>query len=230
LWSRVGGDMLDLFALGSALGTPGNGRGKTALSLAAVAGVTALDVICAQQTSAERAGQGNGNQKPNQSEASVIINRSSDECYQYWRNVEQAPQFMAYIRSVRVTGDRHSHWVAVGPGNVRIEWDAEIVDDEPGRKISWRALPGSGVSASGTVAFEAAPANRGTIVTAQMEFDGPASALIPVARLIGKHPEQIAYKNLRRFKQLMEVGEVITTEGQSAGRSSGSTWLDEIAR
>jgi uncharacterized membrane protein len=228
VWSRVGGDILDLATLGSAMSGPYNNRANTILSTAAVAGVTALDVFCATQLKA--ADEVPGSSDLERLEANVMVNRSPEECYKFWRNVEELPRFMTYLKSVRDLGEGHSHWVVVTPGDTRLEWDAEIVQDQPGQAISWRSLPGSEVTNSGSVEFEAAPGGRGTIVRVQMDFAGPGQMLAPLSRLAGKHPEQMAYKDLRRFKQVMETGEVITTEGQSAGRSSGATWLDNIAR
>jgi uncharacterized membrane protein len=225
VWARVGGDMLDMAALGAAMAAPGTKRGKTAVSVAAVAGVAALDILCAQQTSASK----NAASEANQLEASVVVSKSPEECYQMWHNFEQLPRFMSYLESVRDLGDGRSHWVAAGPGNMRVEWEAETVNDIPGQMISWRSLARSEVCTSGTVEFQRAPGNRGTVVKVRMSVSGLA-AMSPLARLMGKHPEQMVYKDLRRFKQIMETGEVITTEGQSAGRSSGATWLDSLAR
>jgi uncharacterized membrane protein len=137
---------------------------------------------------------------------------------------------MSYLQSVRDTGNGRSHWVAAAPGGRSVEWDAEVVNDVPGQMISWRSLPGSNVCTSGSVVFEAAPGNRGTIVRVQMDFSSPAPGLTRVGKILGKHPEQMVYKDLRRFKQVMETGEAITTEGQSAGRKGSATWLDSIAR
>ncbi|MBV9508455.1 MAG: SRPBCC family protein [Acidobacteriia bacterium] len=227
LWSRVAGDLVDIASLIG--GARKNSGGATAFALASVAGVTALDVMCAQNCTAEVNSTGND---PERAESSVLISRSPEECYRFWREVENFPRFVNEVRSVRVTGDRTSHWIAGLPGGAgQIEWDAEIDDDVPNQRISWRCLPGSDLFVRGAVNFEAAPGGRGTLVRVQLDFDHTARPLIaPLAKMAGKHPEQIAYKSLRRLKQLLEVGEVITTEGQPAGRRASTTWLDAIAR
>ena len=225
VWARVGGDVLDMAALGAALASPDSDRTKTIASVAAVAGVTALDVFAAKKETA--AGTIKAGSK---AEATTLVQKSPEECYRFWRNFEQLPQFMSYLESVRITGDRQSHWVAKGPGGVRMEWDAELVDDEPGRKVAWRSLPGGDVETAGAVKFEEAPGGRGCLVKVKMRFGGAGEMLAPLGRLIGKHPEQMIDKELRRFRQVMETGEAITTDGQSSGRSNGSTWLDHIAR
>ena len=92
-------------------------------------------------------------------------------------------------------------------------------------------MPGSNATVNGSVNFEAAPGGRGTIVRVQMDYDFPGRSIAaPASRLLGRNPEQFANKALRRFKQLLEVGEVMETEGQPAGRRNGTTWLDAIAR
>jgi uncharacterized membrane protein len=223
LWARVAGDALDLATLGNVASSRRNDRAKAAFAIGSVAGVTALDVICATKLS----GLGRSWAR---AEANLIVDRSPEECYRFWSNFENLPRFMSYIEAVRNTGGRLSHWVANGPGGSRIEWDAEIVNDIPGQRITWRSLENSGVRHSGSVDFEPAPSGRGTIVRVQLDYGHAFRALGPVARLMGKHPEQMIRKELRRFKQVMETGEVITTEGQPAGRNSGTTWLDKIAR
>jgi uncharacterized membrane protein len=224
IWSRVAGDMLDLASLGSVLGTPGNSRGKAVFSIASVAGVTALDVMCVQKLSR------NGNGHAARAEANLIVNVSPQQCYEFWRNFENLPQFMDYLQSVRNTGGQRSHWVAEVGGKT-FEWDAEIESDVPNERITWHSLPGSEVENSGAVEFERAPGGRGTIVRVQMDYGNMMQALVAaIATVAGKHPEQLIRKELVRFEQVMEVGEVITTEGQSSGRRSGSTWMDRIAR
>jgi len=112
-----------------------------------------------------------------------------------------------------------------------VEWDAEITEDVPGERISWVSQRGTSVRVNGSVAFEPAAGNRGTIIRVQMDYEYPGSSVAgPLARMFGMNPEQFAQKSLRRFKQLLELGEIIETEGQPAGRRSGTTWLDAVAR
>src|SRR5579884_3172704 len=98
LWARVAGDAVDLATLGVALGNRRNNRAMGATALASVAGITALDVICAQKMSAEGLGRG-------RIEASVIVNRPPEECYRFWRNFENLPRFLEYLDSVRISGE-----------------------------------------------------------------------------------------------------------------------------
>jgi len=150
---------------------------------------------------------------------SVTINRSAEDLYRAWRDVEAAPRFMAQVESVRKTGDNTSHWVVFGPFGKPIEWDSEIINDDPNRLIAWKTLPGAAGDHAGTIRFEPAPGGRGTVVTLELNYEPPAGVLgLTVARALGRDPSRIALENLRHFKQLMEAGEIPTIEGQPSGR------------
>jgi len=151
-------------------------------------------------------------------EKTVIINRSAEELYTFWRNFENFPHFMKHVKSVTVTDEHRSHWVASAPMGAEVEWDAEIITDEPNRLIAWTALPGADVENSGFVRFQPSTGNRGTEVKVVMEYSPPGgSVTAAIARLFGEEPEQQLGDELNRFKQLMEAGEIATTEGQPTG-------------
>jgi uncharacterized membrane protein len=135
-----------------------------------------------------------------------------------------------HIVSVQVLADRRSHWVVTTPGGKHLHWDSEITTDEPGKVIAWHALEGADVDNSGSVHFEPAPAGRGTIIRVAFHYCPPVGRFGSVlAKLIGAEPEFELAKDLRRLKQLLETGEIATTEGQPAGRPEGKTLLDRIA-
>ncbi len=149
---------------------------------------------------------------------SITINRTPEELYRFWRNFENLPRFMHHLVSVTTTGNR-SHWVACGPMGKQVAWDAEIINEEPNRLIDWRSLEGSEVATAGSVHFTPAPGGRGTEVEVVMKYDPPAGKVGSlIAWLFGKEPGQQVQEELRRFKQLMETGEVPTTEGQPSCR------------
>jgi uncharacterized membrane protein len=101
-----------------------------------------------------------------------------------------------------------------------IEWEAETVDDEPDRRIAWQSLPDATVPNRGAVEFEPAPGNRGTILRVDLQYDPPGGAAgAAIAKLFGREPSQQIAEDLRRFKQLVETGEVAT--GQSRPRAGG---------
>jgi len=211
VWSRVAGDALDLAALGACFASPEVNKGRLAFATANVLAVTALDVLAAQQLSAE-GGAGRGSST--QVKRSLIINRAPEELYQFWRDFENLPRVMHHLEAVRVTGERRSRWVAKAPAGTRVEWDAEITEDRPNELIAWRSLPGADVENSGSVRFEQATGNRGTIVRVEIEYAPPAGALgAAVAWLSGNDPGQQAQESLRTFKQVMETGEVAVSDG-----------------
>jgi len=148
----------------------------------------------------------------------MTINRSPEELYRFWRNFENLPTVMRHLESVTVHDDRRSHWIAKGPADRRIEWDAEIVNEKANQLIAWQSCEGADIDHWGVVRFVRAPGGRGTKVTVELEYEpvgGSFGAM--VAKLFGEEPAQQIEEDLRRFKQVMEVGEVTTTEGQSRG-------------
>jgi uncharacterized membrane protein len=222
LWARVAGDAMDLALLGMAMpDADDDERARLAGATLAVAGVTALDVFAARRASAPERRSAPGALRADGSvrvEHSLAVNKTPEECYHLWRNLENLPRFMEHLKSVSVRDDRTSHWVAKGPANSSVEWDAEITRDEPNRLLSWRSLEGSEVRNSGAVQFEAAPANRGTIVSVTMQYEPPAGKVgMTVAKLFGEEPQMQVREDLRRFKRLMEAGEIPTIEGQPHG-------------
>jgi uncharacterized membrane protein len=154
-------------------------------------------------------------------ERAVTVNRPKAELYQMWRDLENLPRFMEHLESVQVDAadvDR-SHWIAKGPLDRRVEWDSEIIEERENELFVWKSLPGSTVESMGRVEFLDAPGGRGTIVHVSMEYNPPAGSLgAAFAKLFGKEPGHQINADLRRFKQIMEAGEVATVEGQSSGR------------
>jgi uncharacterized membrane protein len=219
LWSRVLGDVMDLAVLGCGARSSNGNAKRLAVSTAMVAGVAAADIFCSKQATTQVA---HGRRKIlGVTLRTVTISRPAKELYQFWRKLENLPQIIPDLKSVTETGARTSHWVARGPAGKDIEWDAEITEDNAADRISWRSLPGATVPNSGTVRFEELPGDRGTVVRLMIDYDPPASGLgARIARLFGKAPEQQAIEFLRKFKQLMETGEIATTVGQPAGRKT----------
>lgn len=148
----------------------------------------------------------------------VTVNVPPEQLYRFWRDFANLPRFMDHLVSVRAEGER-SHWAARGPAGTTVEWDAEIVNERPNELIAWRSLPGSQVDNAGSVHFTPAPAGRGTVVRVELKYDPPAGKLgSAVAWLFGQEPNRQVREDLRRFKQLMEAGEIPTTRGQPSCR------------
>jgi uncharacterized membrane protein len=156
-------------------------------------------------------------------EKSITIGVSPNELYKFWRNFENLPQFMDDLESVTPLDGNRSHWVAKGPGGANVEWDAEIYNEREGEFIAWRSLPDADVTNAGSVHFEAAPGGRGTYLKVVLNYNPPGGKAAQLfAKLFGKEPGQLVDSNLRRLKQLLEAGEIPTTEGQTSGRETST--------
>jgi uncharacterized membrane protein len=152
-------------------------------------------------------------------EESVTVNRPLPELYRFWRNFENLPRFMEHLESVSVREEGISHWVAKGPAGIRVEWDARIINEVENKVIGWQSLDGSTISTAGSVNFDEDP--HGTRVTVHLQYNPPGGKLgAAVAKIFGEEPNQTIREDLRRLKQLMEAGEIPTTEGQPSGRAA----------
>jgi uncharacterized membrane protein len=148
---------------------------------------------------------------PSSFACAVTINRAPDELYAIWRDFSNLPKFMENIEQVTCSDARHSHWVVKSPTGTA-EWDSEITEDLPGNRISWASLPDASVDNAGTVEFKPAPEGRGTEVRALISFRPPmGGAGRMVAGWMQKDPHIQAKRDLRRFKQLVEAGEIATS-------------------
>lgn len=152
----------------------------------------------------------------------ITINRPRAEVYAFWRNLENLAEFMEHVESVRMLpGGRKSHWVAKGPGDRRMEWDAEIISEEPGERIGWRSLEGSDVPNAGSVHFADAAGGRGTEVRIELQYNPPGGVLgAYVAKLFGEEPSAQIRNDLKRLKTRLEAGVVPTVAGQPVGSTN----------
>lgn len=224
LWSRVVGDVIDLAYLASAYGNPRNHRGRLAMATAAVAGVTILDILAAERHS--RRPQALAHARRRSGEITVLktisVNASQEVLYSFWRDFQNFPRFMRHLKQVEVLEGNRSRWIAHAPVGSSVEWEAEMTQDVPNQRIAWRTINGD-VNHSGAVRFEPAPGGRGTEVRVELNYRPPLGALgSAVAWLLGEEPEFQIQEDLRKFKQIVETGEVPTTEGQPTGRGGRS--------
>ena len=140
-------------------------------------------------------------------EEAVTIDRPIAEVYRFWRNFENLPQFMRHLESVAMREAGVSHWVAKGPAGTHVEWDARIINDVDNKVIGWQSLEGSTVATAGSVNFD--ETDRGTEVRVHLQYSPPAGKLgSAVAWLFGEEPSQQIREDLRRFKSLLETGEI----------------------
>ena len=155
-----------------------------------------------------------------QVETAITIAKPHDELYRFWRDLENLPKFMPHLVSVRSTDEKRSHWAAKAPGGRTVEWNAEIINDDVNELIGWRTLAGSDVVSAGSVRFKPTGTDE-TIVHVHLQYEPPAGKVgATIAWVLGYDPSQTISADLRRFKALMETGEVPTIEGQPRGRQS----------
>lgn len=149
--------------------------------------------------------------------ATHTINKSRDEVYAFWRNFQNLPTFMKHIDKVEVLDDLRSKWTATLPGGVgSISWDAVIDDEELNSFISWSSLPGSTIDNAGEVRFSDA-ADGATIIHAKISYRLPAGDAGSVAgKLFNPIVERMIRHDIRRFKSLLETGEIFTNKSGSA--------------
>lgn len=214
LWARVAGDAVDLGMLSTVLRRAGDpdSRRRAAVATAAVAGVAVADVVAAVVIT--RA----GNRAPVEAAARITVNRPVGEVYAAWRELENLPRIMTHLVSVQPVGEGRTRWRARGPAGLDIVWHAEITSDEPGEHIAWRSVDKETVRNSGRVEFRPAPGGRGTELRVHLTYDPPAGKLgAAVAKLFGDEPSQQLRDDLRRFKQTLETGEVVRSDGAPGG-------------
>ncbi len=150
----------------------------------------------------------------------VTIQKSPQELYTFWRNFENLPRFMQHLQFVTVQDNTHSHWTAKAPAGGEVSWDAEIIHEKENELIAWRSIGDADIDNAGSVHFKPAPGGRGTVVKVVLEYNPPAGkAGMLVAKLFGEDPDIQVREDMRHFKEIMEAGEIPTTEGQPSGRS-----------
>jgi len=141
----------------------------------------------------------------------VTINRPRGELYEFWRDFSNLPSFMDNIVSVEQLDGGRSHWVVKAPGDRTVEWTSTITEDRAGEVIAWTSEDGADVPNSGRIEFRDAPGGRGTWVSATISYDPPGGVIGKIiAKMFQREPAIQARRDLRRFKQLMETGEVAT--------------------
>ena len=214
LWSRVGGDAMDLALLKSAMDSPRSDRNRVATATMAVLGIAAADLFASTRMTAEPNAPYQAMQARDvHATAAVTVQAPINEVFGYWDGFQSLPRFMSDAASVQITGDRQSHWRLSAPAGLTLEWDAQITDSRANEQITWRTADGASVTAEGVVRFRTAPGNRGTQVIFDARFSPPGGELgkklaQPLADALGTK----IGNDLRRFKQLVELGEIVHSD------------------
>lgn len=147
----------------------------------------------------------------------VLINRPRQELYDFWRDLRNLPTFAENVKSVEVLESGRSRWIVEGPAGKDVELTSQITEDRPGEYIAWRSDEGSDIDHQGWIEFRDNAFGRGTEVRVFISYDPPMGAVGKVvAKVMQREPRIQARRELRRFKQLMETGEVSTSRAPDA--------------
>ncbi len=222
VWSRVGGDVIDLIFLGKALEEQRNRtkRERLEIATATVVAVTALDVLCAWQLSRKSSSDAPAEEDATRVETNVTIGRSAEELFTLWQDPQTLPQVMGHFATVTTQADGRAHWTVNGPVKTSLQWDSQIVQEEPGRLLRWYSTRGAKVPNGGSITFSPATGGRGTVATLQIDFDPPGGSFGKgAAKVLGIVPQVLADKALRRFKALAEAGEIPTLKDNVSART-----------
>ena len=153
-----------------------------------------------------------------ENEFSITIGKSPADIFAFWRNFSNLTKFMKDIKSVENLSANRSKWTVELKNGLTTEWIATVNDEVPGELISWATTEGE-VKTEGTVRFDPAPAQLGTVVSLSLDYVIPGGKLTElVTTLSAENPEQLIQTNLKRLKGFLETGEIATTEGQPSGR------------
>lgn len=145
-------------------------------------------------------------------ERAVTIDVPRKVLFAFWRDFANLPRFMEHLEAVTVISPTRSHWTAKAPAGKTVEWDAKIVNEVSDTIIAWKSVGEADVANAGAVNFSDAAGGRGTIVKVTLDYEPPAGKFGNlVARLFGEDPDRQVREDLRKFKQLMEVGEITTS-------------------
>ena len=148
----------------------------------------------------------------------IRVNKSADELYRFWRDFENLPKVMSHLEKVTTKDGKRSHWVAKGPANTKVEWDAVITDERPNDTIAWRAVSDADVPNEGAVKFRRVGLNSTDIIVS-LTYHPPGGKLgEQVAKSFGEEPSQQISDDLEKFKQEVESGKMsLTSSTTTAG-------------
>ncbi|RPF71653.1 SRPBCC family protein [Aurantiacibacter spongiae] len=142
----------------------------------------------------------------------VTIRKPRAELFAFWRDFSNLAAFMENLEQVEAKGKDRAVWTIRAPAGRTVDVETEITEERENEVIAWRSVEGSDISTEGKVAFSDAPGDRGTRVSLIVAYDPPAGELgRAVAKAFLREPEVQARHDLKRFKMLMETGEIATS-------------------
>ncbi|WP_426756367.1 SRPBCC family protein [Myxococcus sp. Y35] len=156
---------------------------------------------------------------------SITINGTPEALYRRWRDAETLNQVMGHFAEVTTPREGLQHWKVPGVFGKSLEWNAELVEEHPGELLRWQSVGATALPNEGWVRFRRAPGDWGTAVTLRFVFDPPGGVVGEKAvKLLGAVPAALALKALKRFKSLVETGEIPTTRPNPAAREGGYSY------
>jgi uncharacterized membrane protein len=211
LWARVGGDIVDLALLANATRARRARVGRIVGAIGAVVGATVVDALVAGRSSGRARARLAGPVR-----RAITIASSSDAAYRFWRELGNLPKFMERIESVEELASGRSRWRLRAPKGMALSWEAEIVEDRSAEIIRWQSVEGSEVTNRGAVRFRPAPGGQGTEIAVELEYVPPAGELGRLASFLSNEALEVQLeRDLRRLKQLLEVGEIVRSDARS---------------
>ena len=132
-------------------------------------------------------------------EKSIEVECPVSTVYNQWTQFESFPQFMSGVKEVKQIDDTHVRWHAEIWGKDK-EWDAEIVEQVPDRRIAWRSISGDAPNA-GTVSFEPVASDR-TRVNLVMEYE-PQGGAESLGDALGVMSGRV-HSTMKDFKKFIE--------------------------
>jgi uncharacterized membrane protein len=150
----------------------------------------------------------------------VTVKRPRQALYDFWRNQPGLSRILENVVTITEVGENRYRWRVKAPGGAVVEWVARVTEDVPGERIAWVSEEGADIANSGAVTFEDA-GPRGSIVGVVLRHDRPGGWIGKAVGLAtGRDPALQLRRDLRRFKQMMETGEIATsarTRGEQLG-------------
>lgn len=151
-------------------------------------------------------------------ETATTVNRPREELYRFWREPSNLPLVLGHVESVTGAAEGVTHWTVRGPRNLKIEWDAAMMNEEPYERIAWHSMEGSQIEQTGSVQFADA-GDKGTEIRLKLRYVPPGGlAGFLAARVLNSITEAQVAQDLRRFKHTMEAGVDIVAESTPSGR------------
>jgi uncharacterized membrane protein len=210
LWARVAGDLVDLGLLVNAATARRARVGRIAGAIGAVLGATVVDAYVAARSGGQSRARLAGPVR-----RAITVAATREAAYRFWRDLGNLPTFMAQLESVEVLASERSRWRMRVPKGPVLTWEAEIVEDREGEVIRWESVKGSDIVHRGAVRFRPAPGERGTEIAVELEYVPPAGELGRLMSFLSNEVVEVQLdRDLRRLKQLLEVGEIVRSDAR----------------